>query len=177
MKPKKFKQTKIGKIPEDWDVVKAKEYVNFVKGTEPGSKSYNKNGEGVRFLRVNDITEKREDVIFTLSKDVTLVNKKDILLSLDGTPGIVARGFKGAISSGIRKIIVKTEFNNILDYNFLYYVLQSNYIQRTIRIYSFGDIIKHASKSIDHLILPLPPLPEQKAIAKVLSTVDDAIEK
>ncbi|MCD6547389.1 MAG: restriction endonuclease subunit S, partial [Nanoarchaeota archaeon] len=119
----KFKQTEIGKIPQDWDVVKARSYINFVKGTEPGSKNYNKDGKGVRFLRVNDITKKREDITFTSSKDVTLVSKKDILLSLDGTPGIVARGFEGAISSGIRKITIKNEFNNVLDYDFLYYVL------------------------------------------------------
>ncbi|MCD6546953.1 MAG: restriction endonuclease subunit S, partial [Nanoarchaeota archaeon] len=57
------------------------------------------------------------------------------------------------------------------------YVLHSKRIQRIIKIYSFGDIIKHASKSLDHINLPLPPITEQKAIAKVLSTVDEAIEK
>ena len=44
-----------------------------------------------------------------------LCDKPDLLMSFDGTPGIVARGFEGAISSGIR--IIEPDERKVLSIN------------------------------------------------------------
>ncbi len=64
-----------------------------------------------------------------------------------------------------------------IDTNFLYFVLQSDYVQKVIEKYAIGVTIKHASKSLPFIKIPLPPLAEQQRIASVLSSVQEAKEK
>lgn len=173
---KEFKDTEIGKIPREWKVVELGKICYLVKGTEPGSKSYNTDSKGFRFIRVSDISKQVLESVFVDEKPEVLVfcSEEDILLALDGVPGVVAKGFNGAISSGIR--IVKPKINE-LEKEFLFYILQHRIVQKVIESYTVGTTIKHASRAIDFIKIPLPPLPEQKAIAKILSTVDEAIQK
>jgi len=42
MKTKGYKQTEIGLIPGDWETPKILDYCDFIRGTEPRSKSYNR---------------------------------------------------------------------------------------------------------------------------------------
>jgi len=170
-----FKETPIGKIPKDWEIVKLKDICELIRGTEPGSKSYNTKGAGIRFIRVSDISKQvLEEIFINKADNLVICKKEDILLALDGVPGIVAKGFEGAISSGIR--IVKPKTNKI-DKEFLFYILQHKIVQKIIGNYTTGTTIKHASRAADFITIPLPPLPEQKAIAQILSTVDKAIQK
>ena len=171
-----LKKTEVGEIPKDWEVKRLLDVVNVVKGTEPGSKNYRKKGD-VRFIRVSDLSKNILEKIYLNTnevKNLTIVNENDVLLVLDGIPGIVAMGYNGAISSGIRKLNIKDK--NKLHNKFLYYILQINAIQKIILYYATGTTIKHASKSISYIKIPLPPLDEQKAIAKVLKDFDDLLE-
>ncbi|MFH8119953.1 MAG: restriction endonuclease subunit S [Candidatus Aenigmatarchaeota archaeon] len=164
------------KAPEDWEVVEIKKVCEFIRGTEPGSRTYNTEGIGYKFIRVSDLSKQILEPVFTKEEKDKLVfcNKDDILLALDGVPGIVNKGFEGAISSGIR--IVKPKIPN-MDKEFLFYILQHRIVQKIIENYTTGTTIKHASRAIDFIKIPLPPLLEQKAIAQILSTVDEAIQK
>ncbi|MEO0207032.1 MAG: restriction endonuclease subunit S [candidate division WOR-3 bacterium] len=173
MKGNGFKETEIGLIPEDWEVVRIVDHCDFIRGTEPGSKSYNRVGNGVPFIRVGNISAKIQELVYTTSSNIRLCNEDDILISLDGSPGVVVRGIKGAYASGIRKVVIKT---NQVEKGFIYYILQSPYVQRTIQKYTTGVTIKHASKSLPHIKIPLPPLSEQQKIAKVLDKIQQAIE-
>jgi type I restriction enzyme S subunit len=178
-----YRMTELGELPESWKVVRAVDVLNFERGTEPGSESYNKRGKGVRFIRVSDLSGIRDDIVYTTSQNVKLCKANDILISFDGSPGIVKKGLEGAYSSGIRKVEVKQEINlegikpEDINIDFIFYVLQSNYVQDTIKKYSTGVTIKHASKAIPNLYIPLPPLEEQKRIADILSAIDEHIEK
>jgi len=161
-------------LPTDWEFVKAIDHIDFIRGQEPGSKHYNTKGHGQKFIRVGNMSGKREEAIFTDLSNLSACNKSDILMSFDGSPGIVRRGFEGIYSSGIRKIIFK---NTRFDRNFTYYVLQSSIVQDLIAIHAdAGTTIKHASKSIPLIRIPAPPISEQKKIAAILSSVDDAIQ-
>lgn len=161
-------------LPTDWEFVKAIDHIDFIRGQEPGSKHYNTKGHGQRFIRVGNLSGKREEAIFTDLSNLSACNKSDILMSFDGSPGIVCRGFEGIYSSGIRKIILK---NTRFDRNFTYYVLQSSIVQDLIAIHAeAGTTIKHAGKSIPLIRIPAPPLSEQQKIAAILNSVDDAIQ-
>ncbi len=172
----KLKQREIGKIPDDWEVVGLKEICELIRGTEPGSKKYNNNRCGFRFIRVSDISKQVLEGVFVNEEQSKLVfcNKEDIIMALDGVPGVVNKGFEGAISSGIR--IIKPKDSNISKV-FLFYILQPRSVQIIIEKYTIGTTIKHASRAADFIKIPLPPLLEQKAIAEILSTVDSAIHK
>jgi type I restriction enzyme S subunit len=169
----RLKQTFFNKSPSDWKIIKVLDFCDFERGTEPGSKSYNREGEGVLFIRVGNIAAQIQEQIYTTSRNIKLCDENDILIALDGSPGVVVRGFKGAHSSGIRKVIVKQPDKLLKD--FVYFVLQADSVQKIIEKYATGMTIKHASKSLEHLEIPLPPLPEQKKIVYVLDSIQDAI--
>ena len=170
-----FKDTEIGKIPKEWEVVKLKDTCKLIRGTEPGSKTYNIIGKGFRFIRVSDISKQVLDTVFTDEKPENLVfcHKDDVLLALDGVPGVVAKRVEGAISSGIR--IVKP--NNNIYKEFLFYILQCSIVQKIINDNTTGSTIKHAARAVNFIKLVVPPLKEQQKIAEILSTIDEAIQK
>lgn len=174
LQTEEYKQTELGDLPKDWSVQKIQDFVDFERGAEPGSENYNDKGNGIRFLRVSDISGNRKEYIFTTSNKIKICSPENVLITFDGSPGIVKKGFTGAFSSGIRKVNL---INNSVDLDFVFYVLQTEFVQKEILKHSTGVTIKHASKSIPHIRIPFPPLPEQQKIAYVLSTIQNAQEK
>ena len=126
------------------------EYCNFIKGSEPGSDNYTDNNidKNTPFLRVGDLGARNSE-IFVDSKlnGLKFTKKDDILVSLDGTIGIVRIGMEGAYSSGIRKVVC----NNSLIKGFTYAFLKSINGQNQIKTYAKGSTILHASSAIPKL--------------------------
>jgi type I restriction enzyme S subunit len=172
--PEGFKPTELGPLPHEWRVAPLVEVCELVRGSEPGSNTYNARGIGYRFLRVSDLSKGVLGSIWTASqpKKLVLAKKEDVLLVLDGSPGVVAAGLEGAISSGIR--IVRP--GPSIEARYVYYALQHDFVQTVINQYSTGVTILHAGRSIPHILIPVAPLSEQRAIARVLSTIQRAIE-
>lgn len=138
-------------LPKGWEIRKVTNFFDFVKGIEVGSSNYEKeaNNEVVPFLRVGDIS-KRDGGIYvkkSLVKD-KFVEKNDILVSFDGSIGSVGYGLEGSYSSGLRKIISKTEH---FGKGFMYCLVMSDNIQSTINAHAKGTTILHAGTSILHL--------------------------
>lgn len=162
------------KLKNEWTYKNIDELAYFERGKEPGSASYNRQGEGLRFIRVVDLSGSRNNVLYTNKqiKELKSCSEKDILISLDGSPGLIKRGLTGAYSAGIRKVTLKTKE---LDYDFLYFVLKSDIVQEKIQEYSEGVTIKHASQALKHIKIPVPPIPEQNKIVYILSKIEEAI--
>jgi type I restriction enzyme S subunit len=95
------------------------------------------------------------------------------LISFDGTPGIVARGWSGAIASGIR--VIRNIKPEILK-EFLFYYLQTSEPQKVIKFYTTGVTILHASRAIPHIKIPIPPLKIQQKIVERLDAIKKAQE-
>jgi type I restriction enzyme S subunit len=163
-------------FPEGWRKASLLDIAKLHRGSEPGSQSYCAPPEGTRFLRVGDLSGKTDKAkqINTRSDDVVTCQKSDLLMTFDGSPGIVATGFEGAISSGIR-IIEPNENEALKDY--LYYFLQTEFVQQTMRRFSTGATIVHASKAIPHIQVILPPLDLQRKIGDVLHLTEDMTQK
>jgi type I restriction enzyme, S subunit len=161
-------------MTEGWKEVSLGQKCDFERGVEPGSSNYNTSGLGKRFLRVSDLTNSREEVLFTDIKTDKILKNKDICISLDGTVGIVRDDLEGIYSTGIRKVnFSENEFNR----KFIYYILKSNKIQKIIKFHSSGSTILHAGKSINFFDINIPKsLPEQQKIADILTKVDETIE-
>jgi len=148
--------SELGKIPEGWEVKKLNDFVEFIKGFEPGTKNYfyEKIPNSIPFLRVGDLNDRNSQI--WVDKNITkgkILKKKDIALTLDGTPGIVRIGYYGAYSSGIQKVVIK---NEKITWAFLYLLLKSNQIQDTIKAHSSGTTIVHAGSSKKYLKFLLP---------------------
>lgn len=162
-------------ISKGWIDINLGVACNFERGIEPGADAYNSDGIGERFLRVVDVTESRSDPVYVDIRTTKKLKESDIALTLDGTVGAVKTGLSGIYSTGIRKVSFKNGANSN---RLLYYILQSNTIQKIIDIYASGSTIKHASSAIPYLSTIVPTSPnEQKKIAEIFATIDSAIEK
>ncbi len=151
----KMVKSELGEIPEGWKVIKINELFDFIKGVEPGSANYFKykiSDYYIPFYRVQNISDNSNVPNVFIEKSLSnnkLFDKKDILVSLDGTIGKVFIGGQGSYSSGIRKVISK---NNVIGQCLIYCFLKSDYFQNGLILFSSGETtIKHAGKTLENL--------------------------
>ncbi|MGH7800979.1 MAG: restriction endonuclease subunit S [Thermodesulfobacteriota bacterium] len=179
-----FKQTKIGKIPKEWEVVSLGEIGELQYGYT--SSAMNKN-TGIKLLRITDIKDdgqvdwQRVPYCEVKNNDFEKYSLAvgDILFARIGaTTGkttYVDRELKGVFASYLIRF---KPLNQNLNPKFLYYYSQSNPYWTQVHKNKEGQLKKGLNaKILATLKLPLPPLSEQKKIAEILSTVDKAVEK
>jgi len=171
---REFKDTEIGRIPKEWEVVRLGDIIEFVKGKKPKeiTEEYKENYLpylSTEYLRENKITK-----FVKISKDVVLTNDGDLILLWDGSnAGEFFLSKRGVLSSTMVKIELKEKK---YDQRFLYYSLKmkENYLKGLTK----GTGIPHVDGTVlNNLKIPFPLLPEQRRIAEILSTVDEAIQK
>lgn len=171
------------KIPSDWEL---KELTSLGKvssgGTPDTSNEIYWNGN-INWCTPTDITKLNgskyigETVVKITDKGLksssaTLLPKGSVIVCTRATIG------KAAIS--IEEISTNQGFKNIIpdfkkvDIEFLYYsIINSEY--KLLRLGNGSTFLEVSKSDFESFKIPLPPLPEQKAIASVLSTWDDAI--
>jgi type I restriction enzyme S subunit len=141
-------------IPENWEITRLKDLLEFEKGIEPGSSEYLEskvNDNCINFIRVGDIDGSSAIFIDTSKNSCVKVTMRDIIVTFDGSVGKLGVGLEGAISGGLRKIYDK---NNKLDSSLIYSIFKDKRIISTIHKYATGSILLHASSSIEHLVIP-----------------------
>ncbi|TET77113.1 MAG: restriction endonuclease subunit S [Candidatus Cloacimonadota bacterium] len=174
---KDFRDTKIGRIPKEWEVVKLgdEEVAGLIMGQSPPSSTYNNTGIGLPFFQGNaEFGEMYPTPVLSCSHPIKITEENDILLSVRAPVGDVnIAPFKSCIGRGLAAIRPK---GDKFDYLFLFYYLKLE--SRLFESLSMGSTFKAIRKiEIEKFRVLLPPLPEQKKIAEILSTVDEAIEK
>ena len=108
-----------------------------------------------------------------------IITKEDVFISIAGTigrVGTIPESIDGAnLTENAARVVIKSDGS--LDREFLKFCLASPEIQNNIASRrSKNAQPKLALAQIKELEIPLPPLPEQKKIAHILSTVQQAIE-
>jgi len=181
-----YKKTKIGWIPEDWEVVKLENTGTFSKGAGLSKSELVKNGYpvityGEIYYRHNYYIKK----IYSHASEKSVKNSSkikygDILFAgsgetLDEIGKCVAYLFDyNAYAGG--DIIIFTPKNN--EPKYLGFLLNQDVINRQKYKLGQGHSVVHIyTNNIKDILIPLPPLPEQKKIAAILSAWDRAIEK
>jgi len=188
----KFKQTEIGKIPEDWEV---KEFgqvsIQIIDGDR--GKNYPKQGEIKKegyclFLDTKNVPGYKfnfQDCGFiSREKDEVLrkgkLERGDIVLTTRGTVGNVALYDENVnfehirINSGM--VIIRND-KDLFDTKFLHLLLRSPIIKNQFLSISTGSAQPQLPiRDLKKVNLVIPPISEQKAIAKILSSLDDKIE-
>lgn len=102
-----------------------------------------------------------------------IAEKEDILILWDGErSGLVAIGYEGVLGSTFAKIRVSKEVYPEYLYRFLDHKFSWIQNQRT------GTGVPHVPKDLDRILyISFPPLPQQRKIARILSTADAVIEQ
>ena len=188
-----YKETKVGKIPEEWDVVRLINVLDeFQNGYAFSAKSYSQTGIPIISMACIGLdgsfqfSHKKtkywnESMKNELSK--YLLEKGDLLIAMtDVTPkkNLIGRMTIIDIDEEFflnqRVGLLKT--NNKINKVYLKYLSNSRFWRNySISVSSLGVQANLSTKDIKRGKIPLPPLPEQQNIAEILSTVDEAIEK
>ncbi len=175
-----YKDSPLGKIPVDWDVKRISDFGKVITGNTPPTNDVNNYGEEYMFVSPGDLSD-RKYILQTekgLSKKGFDLSRKfpegSILFtcigSTIGKSGIATKDLTS--NQQINAIIVHSKNSN----EFLYYQLERNATK--IKLIAGEQAVPIINKSqFEAIKLICPPIPEQRAIAHCLSTIDETITK
>ena len=182
--PQGYKQTELGIIPEDWEVVNFCEVADNFTGLTYAPE--NVKNYGTLVLRSSNIQDGflcYEDNVYVDGiniPDRAKAKAGDILVCVrNGSRNLI--GKSALISSKAPKNLAFGAFMTVLrakngSHNiFIHQIWQSDYIQRQIKDNLGATINQVTNKDISRYIIPMPPIAEQRAIAEALSDVDRLI--
>jgi len=179
----KYKDTPIGKIPVDWEVVKLGDVCIVIGGSTPSTGKREFWGGDIPFVTPTDITHLKGREISDTQQKITpdgLASCGTTLLPV-GAILLTSRATIGACAINTKPMATNQGFANLVChekvYNwFIFYKMIL--LQQELERLGSGSTFKEVSKkNIRSLTISLPPLPEQKKISEILVTADDAIEK
>lgn len=164
-----------------WNKVKLGEMGKFVSGGTPDTeKSEYWNGD-IIWLTPSEITKLTNRFVSDSERKITkegLKNSSAVLLPVRSLI-VCTRATVGDCCINIKEVSTNQGFKNLIPENsnidFLYYLISSHKIDliRKACGSTFLEISKH---DIERLKYCIPPLPEQKAIADILSKADEEID-
>lgn len=148
---------------------------------KPGPEDKN----GVKFIRGGDINAGRVLIakLRTITQEVsqaysrTLLNSGELLVSLVGNPGQVAIVPPELRHSNIARQVGLVRLSAAMEPRFVKYYLLSPLGQESLGAQSLGSVQQVINlKDLKTLLIPVPPLNEQRRIADILGSLDDKIE-
>ncbi|MEM4282487.1 MAG: restriction endonuclease subunit S [Candidatus Woesearchaeota archaeon] len=178
----KFKQTEIGMIPEDWEVKSISETCDISLGGTPKTEiKYFWDGK-FKWATARDIANVKSRYVTVTERTITEegVKNSNAKIHPKNTIVITSRGTVGAIAllpepMTFNQTCYGLQPKKEYDVIYLYYSIKNSI--NKIRSVSYGTVFETiTTNTFKDVELPIPPLPEQRAIAKVLSAFDDKIE-
>lgn len=180
-------------LPDQWGKTEFGSTFSHQRGVNYSSDNYVSEGEGMIFLTLNAIAPggglKKDSLKFydddisdektTTEGDILMANTD---LNQDGEIiGYPVRvpSFESAAQKCFSHHLLKIEQKReTYDSQFLEYLFSADYIHDRMIAFSCGSTVLNLNTDLlDSLELPVPPLEEQRKIASMLYTVDQAIQK
>lgn len=171
-------------IPDSWEWVRLGDIVTVARGGSPRpiKKFLTDSEDGINWIKIGDseknskyITDAKEKIIQKGLEKSREVHVGDFLLSNSmsfGRPYILK--IDGAIHDGW---LVLSIVGNVLEPNFLYYLICSPSIQKFFKHAATGSTVKNLNKErVSITPIPLPPLAEQKRIADKLTRLFEDLD-
>lgn len=168
---------------ENWELKLFKNILKLDRGSSPRPivNFMTDADDGVNWIKIGDtkkgelyINSTRERITPEGAKKSRKVSKGEVIVSNSmsyGQPYIL--NIDGYIHDGW---FVIRNYEQHFDKNFLLQILVSELIQRQYKRLAAGGVVSNISSDLVYAVkVGLPPLPEQRKIAKILSTWDKAI--
>lgn len=172
---------------ESWNLVRLGDVADVLVGYPFKSQYFNENNKGIRLLRGKNVTHRGlrwgSDTRWweSITPDVEryLLSENDIVIGMDGS--LVGKNYALISNSDLPLLLVQRvaciRAKTGVDQKYLWFVIASEKFERYIDSIRTGTSIPHvSSKQILDYTISLPPLPVQKKIAAILSSLDDKIE-
>jgi len=181
--PKGYKKTKVGVIPEDWEVVQIKDVTDYV---DYRGKTPKKVENGIVLVTARNIKQgyldyetsqeyiAKDDYFNVMSRGIP--KNGDVLLTTEAPLGNVAQIDNENIALAQR--VIKFRAKNSLKNTYLKYHFLSEKFQSYLHRLAIGTtVLGIQGKQLHKMNIPLPPLKEQQKIAEILTTWESAISK
>lgn len=179
-----YKQTEIGVIPEDWDVKRLGDLFDFKNGLNKEKQYFGTGTPIVNYMDVfkncglaakdikgkvtvtpaemNNYNARKGDVFFTRTSETV----EEIGIASVITEDLINTVFSGFILRARTK-------NDLLDINYKKYCFSAKSVRKEITSKSsYTTRALTNGRLLSEVKIPVPPPPEQKAIAETLSDVD-----
>nr|WP_320118473.1 restriction endonuclease subunit S [uncultured Marinifilum sp.] len=169
-------------MESNWQTVQLQDVVTKLGDGLHGTPKYTEDGE-YHFINGNNLVDGK----IVLNKNTKRVDRSEfekykkeltnrtVFVSINGTIGNVA--FYNSEKVILGKSACYFNVNENTDKVFIRYIVSSPYFMHYLETFATGTTIKNVSlKSMREFPFKLPPLPEQKAIAHILSSLDEKIE-
>jgi len=180
-----YKETAVGWIPEDWEVVKLGDVLVRSPEYGAGAASIPYSDETYRYVRITDIDDSgkiiEENKVGIVKEDGEqyLLRERDVLIARTGNT--VGKSYFHNPKNGdcafagylIRFNLDEKKYNPYFFFHFVHSPMYWIWVRNTLRTGAQPNI---NSQEYQGLKLPRPPLAEQSKIASILSTVDDKID-
>ncbi len=164
--------------PQEWRRMTVGDLFDFVNGN--GFKPSDWTTEGFPIIRIQNLNGSNNYNYYNGEiRKSWIVDPGQLLFAWAGTRGVsfgphIWKGPKGVLNQHIYKLMPRIEGDN----RWLYYILARVTEKIERKAHGFKSTLLHVQKSdIVNQVVAVPPKCEQKAIADLLSTWDEAIEK
>jgi type I restriction enzyme S subunit len=182
---KEFKETPIGKIPKDWNVLALEDFCEVTDGSHWSPKEVEKSNYKIAtvanlretYIDIDSCKSISEEDYQRLVKEGDIPRKNDILFSKDGTVGICFVFKQQENNIGLlSSIAIITPNYKVLNSEFGAYTLKSPNVFWQIVGRKTGTALRRITlENLKKVKIPIPPMSEQQKIAETLSSVDNIL--
>ena len=169
----KFKDSELGQIPEGWELKALSALADYHNGRAFKPKEWSK--EGLPIVRIAQMNNPFQETDHYGGSDILekhRIRKGDLIFSWSATLKVILWKEYDAI---LNQHIFKVEQKRDVSKEFLQQLI--DYSIEKLAKTSHGSTMKHIKKGVlDEYHSAVPPLPEQKKIASILTSVDEMIE-
>jgi restriction endonuclease S subunit len=175
----KFKETEIGMIPVNWDLVKLRDICTLVNGRAFKASEWSSYGIPIiRIQNLNDRSKSFNYFNFDIEKKF-LVDSGQLLFAWSGTPETsfgahIWKGGKAAVNQHIFKVMIDEAY---IDKFFLLHVLNRNVAEYVSKAHGSAGLAHITKSKFENSLIALPPLAEQQRIAAIVTHANDVIKK
>ena len=154
-------------MKEGWTYKKLGEVARVQNGFAFDSKFFNEKGDGTPLIRIRDIKRAYSETFTTEScSDDYIIEDGNILIGMDGDFNVCSwAGGHAFLNQRVCRVISSEK----LLPRFIYYLLPFP-LKRINEKTSFSTVKHLSSKQVNNIIIPVPPLPEQRAIVARLDS-------
>ncbi|GAA8133763.1 restriction endonuclease subunit S [Helicobacter pylori] len=159
-------------LPKDWEIKTFRDISTINQGLQiPISQRLKAPTEHAKFyITIQALNNRKEFEYIKTYNESVVCHKDDILMTRTGNTGMVITNIEGVFHNNFFKINFD---RTLINKDFLVYFLSLEQTQRTILKKAGTSTIPDLNHNDFYsLIIPLPPLNEQIAIANVLSDLD-----